>query len=1142
MKISYRPPNLALVALALGVVATLLAWLLVGRAVDREARGEFTNQADLASGVIERRMQRYIDLLYGVEALASHDPKFTRVDFADYVAALDVERRFPGIQSIQFVRRLTDPERWVIQIAEPLAGNEVAMGMDIRSRPVPLSAAERARDSGEPTMTGRYRLAQEKGASHGLVIYLAVYSGSRPRNAIERRAALRGFVSVVLRVNDMFSDILHEPLLEPLRLDVHDLGALGNPLQEESADTLFYRSPEARQATPSWTQWAPLHEREIVIAGRQWKLKFESDPMPTPWLRPMSLLTLGAGLVMSLLLFGIFRAIAHGRAEAIELARRATRDLRTQLSFTQELLEAIPNPVFFKNAEGRYIGCNRAFEEYIGFTRENLMGKTVFDISPKDLADRYHAADKALFDIPGTQSYEASVVYAKDGSRHDVLFSKATFFDNTGAVAGLVGVIVDITQRKQLEANTRESNERLRAVIHAAPVAIIARDFDSVIRMWNPAAERMFGWREEEVLNTRTSVVPDDLVEETRRQRERAQKGEAIWIEETRRMHRDGHSLECSVSVTPVFDADGRVTATMVTITDISARKSAERALRESEGRLRLAMDAAQMGMWYWECDTDQFTYSEGLSVLFGRQPHDPAIDYRAMQERLHPDDRELFAATMRHAVKEGLDFQVDYRVVYPNGSTHWLANRGQVHRGEDGRALRVIGVAMDITDRKQAEQRIAHMAHHDALTGLPNRVLLRDRIGQAIAQAHRNGTQLAVLFIDLDRFKTINDSLGHQLGDRLLQSVASRVLVCVREGDTVSRVGGDEFVIVIPGLHSSADASAVAVKILEVLASAFHLNGVDLHVAASISISLYPADGADAETLMRNADTAMYHAKDSGRGNYAFFTQRMNVAAQQRLTLENALRRALENREFELHYQPLYYLRDRSIAGFEALIRWNPPGRETVSPAQFIPTAEESGLIIPMGEWVLREALKQAKTWQVAGRPLMISVNVSAKQLARSNFVERLRRQIHETGIDPAMLELEVTESVIIEGAGDARKALDQIAALGVGIAIDDFGTGYSGLAYLKRLPIDTVKIDQSFVRDLTVDPDDAAIVTAIVAMAKSLGVDTVAEGVETEEQLSHLAALGCHRAQGYLLAKPMSASAVNKLLARTAASVAAD
>jgi EAL domain-containing protein (putative c-di-GMP-specific phosphodiesterase class I) len=286
----------------------------------------------------------------------------------------------------------------------------------------------------------------------------------------------------------------------------------------------------------------------------------------------------------------------------------------------------------------------------------------------------------------------------------------------------------------------------------------------------------------------------------------------------------------------------------------------------------------------------------------------------------------------------------------------------------------------------------------------------------------------------------------------------------------------------------------------------------------------------------MRNADTAMYHAKDSGRGNYQFFTAHMNVAAQQRLLLENALRRALDNGEFEVHYQPLFDLRDRSITGFEALLRWYPPGGDPVPPAQFIAVAEESGLIVPIGEFVLREALQQARTWQAAGRALYVAVNVSAVQLSRPSFVERLRRVIDETGLDPALVELEVTEGVIIAGAGEARDAIDQIAALGVGIAIDDFGTGYSGLAYLKRLPIDTVKIDQSFVRDLTIDPDDAAIVTAIVAMARSLGVDVVAEGVETEEQLAELQRLGCHRAQGFLLARPMTAAAVARLLLKGA------
>ncbi len=1007
MKIALRPLPLAWTALAFGIAATLLAWYFVGLGVDREARAEFTNHANLATSVIERRMQRYIDMLYGLEALAGHDPDFTPLDFAEYTTALDVGRRFPGVQAIQFVRRVTEAEResflrkarsdrsrkavpqdikppdrrdeyWVVDYVEPAAGNEAAFGLDIRSRAEPLAAGERARDTGEPAMTGRYRLAQERGRSFGLVIYLPVFGENAPRTVAGRRNALKGFVNVVLRADDLFADILSERALQKLRLDVHDLGGADSASPGPGIETAFYRSP-GLDPPPSrgWFHWAPSHERELTLAGRRWGLHFESDPAASPWLRPIALLTLCAGLVVSLLLHGILRAVARGRSEAIALAGRATRELRTQLSFTQQLIESIPNPVFFKDAEGRYLGCNRAFEDYVGHTREHLVGRTVHDVAPKDLADRYQAADKALIDKPGTQSYEASVVYARDGSRHDVLFNKATFYDTTGAIAGLVGVIVDITQRKQLEANTRESNERLRAVIHAAPLAIIARDFDSVIRMWNPAAERMFGWREEEVLNTTTSVVPPELREETLKMRERAQAGESIWVEETRRMDREGRAFDCSVSISPVYGANGEVNGTMVTIADITPRKAAERALRESEERLRLAMDAAQMGMWYWECDTDHFSYSEGLNVLFGRRANDSPNGYRQLQERLHPDDLELFAATMRHAVKQGSDFQVDFRVVYPDGSTHWVANRGQVHRDPSGRAQRLIGVAMDISDRKLAEQRIAHMAHHDALTGLPNRVLLRDRIQQAIAQAHRAGSQLAVLFIDLDRFKTINDSLGHQLGDRLLQSVASRILVCVREGDTVSRVGGDEFVIVIPGLHSSIDASAVAAKILEVLGTSFHLHGNDLHVAASIGISLYPADGGDAETLMRNADTAMYHAKDSGRGNFQFFTQRMNVAAQQRLTLDSALRRAIENREFELHYQPLFDLRDRTITGFEALLRWNPPGRATVPPQEFISAAEESGLIIPIGEWVLREALKQAKTWQAAGRPRSASASI---------------------------------------------------------------------------------------------------------------------------------------------------------------------
>ncbi|HTS86328.1 MAG TPA: EAL domain-containing protein [Usitatibacter sp.] len=1165
-----RPHVVALAALALGVAATLLAWFMAARQADREARVEFNNHANLAANLLERRVQRYVDVLYGLEALAYHETDLSRADFSRYAAALEIHRRFAGLTAVEFIRRVKEEDReafvasvrddrsappanlsrfsirpagtrreyWVVDYVEPYPGNEAVFGLDIRMREGARNAAERARDTGEATATGRYRLVQEKSTSFGLVLYLPVYGPGPFLTREERREALRGFVNVVLRVDDIFADMLNEPALHGIRMRIHDVGAMGEPAREPSGDTLFFETAadEGKAANPWLTSRGTL-DRPLAIAGRQWLVRFEDEPALSPWLTPFPLLVLGAGLAMSALLFGILFTVARTRSEAVALASKATRELRSQLSFTQQLIEVLPNPVFYKDREGRYLGVNRACEQYFGQPRESIIGKRYGELAPSELASRSDEADRALMESPGTVSYESRGIVATDGAPREVIVNKATFLDPNGEIAGIVGSLVDITQRKTLEKETQESIELLRAVIQAAPVAIVARDMNRVISMWNPAAERMFGWKESEVLGTNTSIVPPELVEEASRYRALAQKGETHLEIETRRMHRDGHAIDVSLSAAPIYGGDGKVVGTMVTIADLTQKKAAEAALRESESQLRLAMDAAQLGMWYWETESDRFTYSEGLNVLFGRPAESSLANYRDLRERVHPDDRELVDATLRHAIKQGDDFSADFRVVWPDGSVHWIANRGQVHRDLEGRAQRLIGVGMNITERKIAEQRVAHMAHHDALTGLPNRVLLRDRIQQAIAQAHRNGTQLAVLFLDLDRFKTINDSLGHQLGDRLLQSVASRILVCVREGDTVSRVGGDEFVIVIPGIGSASDASSVAGKILEVLGSAFHLHGNDLHVAASIGISLYPADGSDAETLMRNADTAMYHAKDSGRGNFQFFTQHMNVAAQQRLNLENSLRRALEAREFELHYQPLFNLRDRSITGFEALLRWHPADASSVvAPAEFITVAEDSGLIVPIGEWVMREALRHAKSWQSPGRPLTISINVSATQLSRSVFVERLRRLVNEFGIDPHLIELEVTERVIIEGAGDAREALDDLAALGVGIAIDDFGTGYSGLAYLKRLPIDTVKIDQSFVRDLTVDPDDAAIVTAIVAMAGSLDVEVVAEGIETEEQLEELRRLGCQRGQGYLLARPMPAAQVARLLSRAA------
>jgi diguanylate cyclase (GGDEF)-like protein len=434
-------------------------------------------------------------------------------------------------------------------------------------------------------------------------------------------------------------------------------------------------------------------------------------------------------------------------------------------------------------------------------------------------------------------------------------------------------------------------------------------------------------------------------------------------------------------------------------------------------------------------------------------------------------------------------------------------------------------GLQAEVAERRLADQRVVHMAHHDALTGLPNRTLFADRVGQAIARAHRRDGKIAVLFLDLDRFKNVNDSLGHAIGDLLLTAVAERLTNCLREEDTAARLGGDEFIISLPDVADAGEAARIAARILGELAKPFRIADHQLHADGSIGIALYPADGGNAETLMRNADTAMYHAKESGRANYQFFSAQMTERVSRRLSTETDLRRALERGEFFLHYQPLIDLAAGRVSGAEALLRWPHTDQRCMSPAEFIPIAEDTGLIIPLGEWVLLEACSQAQAWQARCPGLRISVNLSARQFRQKDLSGMIERVLGETGLAPSLLQLELTESMLMHHAEETVGILECLDEMGVHLAIDDFGTGYSSLSYLKRFPIHSLKIDRSFVHDISSDPDDAAIVTAIVAMARSLNLKVTAEGVETEEQAAFLRSLACHQAQGYHFGHPMPA-----------------
>ena len=442
-------------------------------------------------------------------------------------------------------------------------------------------------------------------------------------------------------------------------------------------------------------------------------------------------------------------------------------------------------------------------------------------------------------------------------------------------------------------------------------------------------------------------------------------------------------------------------------------------------------------------------------------------------------------------------------------------------------------GVAKDISDRKKAEETIYHQAYHDLLTGLPNRLLFKDRLNLAMAQAKRSRQKLAVMFLDLDRFKVVNDSLGHVVGDQLLQSVANRLGKCVREGDTLARLGGDEFTLLLPQVVHPEDAANTAKKILSVLGRPFFLAGQDHHFSASIGIAIYPEDGDSVDGLIKNADIAMYHVKDLGRNNYAFFTQVKNTTYSDRLSLESDLRKSVTNNELELYYQPQVNTTTGAIVGMEALIRWNHPLRGLLYPADFIPLAEETGLIGAIGEWVLQTACSQSRSWQTAGMlPIRMSVNLSAHQIEQQNFLDTMVQLLRDTGLPSQHLEIEITESAMMKDIEKTQDKLRQLAGLGVRISVDDFGTGYSSLSYLKNLPIHSIKIDQSFIRDITPSESETSIVTAMIQIAKGLKLKLIAEGVETDYQLAFLRNNHCEECQGFLFSRPVNTAEATRIL----------
>jgi diguanylate cyclase (GGDEF)-like protein/PAS domain S-box-containing protein len=787
--------------------------------------------------------------------------------------------------------------------------------------------------------------------------------------------------------------------------------------------------------------------------------------------------------------------------------------------------------------DGRYLQVNSSMCELVGYSEGELLRKTFHEIThPEDLEEDLRLGRQLLEDGERTFSMEKRYI-RKDGSVVWVNLTVSLLRETSGEPLYSVSQVQDITERKRAEEALRESEERYRTVVEEQTELVCRFLPDTTLTFVNDAYCRYFGEEPEELIGRSfLGHVPEENRALYGEPLSRLTRTDPSRMVEHRVFTPEGGVRWQQWTTRALFDEEGSLVEYQSVGRDITARKEAEEALRESEARLAEAQRIAHVGSWEWDVASDTVTWSDELYRIFGRTPEEFENTYESFLQYVHPEDMEHVRETIRHAYESGKPFAFEHRLVRPDGTVRTLQARGEVITNESGEKVRLAGTAQDVTERKALEERLEHQAFHDLLTGLPNRHLFVDRLGQALRRTRRRNRNVAVLFTDLDGFKVVNDSLGHETGDMLLVAVAQRLESCLRPEDTLARFGGDEFVVLLEDVGHPDEAVRVARRLVDELRSPFFLEGRELFAGVSVGIAVGHASTKDAEDLLRDADTAMYRAKDEGTG-YSVFDPVLYEHALDRLELENDLRRAIERDEFVVHYQPIFQLgEDGGVWGLEALVRWDHPERGLLNPDEFVKVAEESGLVVPMGEQVLEEACRHAKEWQdeYPRTPAPVfSVNLSARQLQRPDLAERIGTTLRKTGLEGSCLALDITETVYIGTREGNTATLDRLRKLGVRISIDDFGMGYSSLSYLKRLPADTLKIDKSFIKGLGEDVEDTAIVRMVVDLAHTLGMEVIAEGVEEWAQATLLSEMGCDFGQGLYFSEPLAPEAAARFLA---------
>ncbi len=773
---------------------------------------------------------------------------------------------------------------------------------------------------------------------------------------------------------------------------------------------------------------------------------------------------------------------------------------------------------------------NGGAERIFGYRADEAVGMSINALVPGDRSDEYLDILGRVRD--GHQEVIETVRVSKNGAHIAIALSVSPITDATGNVIGAAAIARDITDRKEAVERLRKSEIQYRLLFDSNPIPMWVFD-RSTLRFLavNQAAIREYGFSEQEFLAmTVADIRPREDIPNLSKdvaKRMHGLQNPEVW----KHRKRDGAIIDVEI-VCHDLDFQG-IDAMLVAAHDITERKQAQEAALQAEEKYRAIFDNAVIGIFQSTPEGRPISINPALAQMHGyASPEELLAEVSNVANQLFADPNRMIELSQEASV-HGVVRAAEVEVYRKDRSRKWVRVNLRAVRDAAGNIVRYEGTVEDITDRKAAEKQVQFLASYDALTGLPNRTLFKDRLEDVLAGARRRNKKVALLFLDLDRFKTINDSLGHSFGDQMLKNAAERLKESVREQDTVARVGGDEFLILLSGVKNVDEIRSAARRVQEAMARIFVVQGRSLSTSCSIGISVFPEHGGNAETLMKNADAAMYSVKDDGGNSFGFYSEEMNGKAVEQLALENDLRMALERNEFFLVYQPQVEIASGRITGMEALIRWRHPELGLVPPDEFIPIAENNRLILPIGEWVLRSACSQVWRWRTDGLcAVPVAVNVSAVQFRHEGFSALVRRVLRETGLPPQYLELELTESLLLSNADVMFSVVQELREMGVMLAIDDFGTGYSSLSYLKDFRVNKLKIDRSFIRDIATDSDDAAITAAIISMAKNLNLKVIAEGVEDEAQMSFLREHRCDQIQGYYFSKPISASEMTEKL----------